>query len=117
MLRITFLLYLFFIPLGFSQSLLENLGKQIFIDTNLSEPAGQSCASCHDKTKGFANNDIVSAGANSKLFGNRNTPTITYSSFSPNFKYDVVEGVLVPVGGQFLDGRADSLNEQVKGLF
>lgn len=26
----------------------QQLGKQLFFDTNLSSPPGQSCASCHD---------------------------------------------------------------------
>lgn len=96
---------------------LEQLGKQIFFDKNLSEPTGQSCATCHDPTKGLANNEIIAAGANPELFGNRNTPTIAYSSFSPKFKYDTVEGNIVPVGGQFLDGRSDLLTDQALGPF
>ena len=98
-------------------SVLEKLGKEIFQDTSLSEPVGQSCASCHDSNKGFANNEVVAAGANPTLFGSRNTPTIAYSSFSPNYKYDVIEGNIVPVGGQFLDGRSDNLKDQIQNPF
>ncbi|HYO65776.1 MAG TPA: cytochrome-c peroxidase, partial [Archangium sp.] len=42
------------------------LGKLLFFDTNLSKPAGQSCASCHDPETGFADphSDLpVSRGA------------------------------------------------------
>lgn len=94
---------------------IEKIGKDIFFDKSLSNPEGQSCASCHIPENGFANNQIVSPGANTNLFGNRNTPTIAYSSFSPSFKYDNVEGNLVPVGGQFMDGRADNLAQQALG--
>jgi cytochrome c peroxidase len=98
-------------------SILETIGKNIFFDTTLSNPVGQSCASCHDPKLGFANNAVVTSGANPELFGNRNTPSIAYSSFSPSFKYDVVEGNIVPVGGQFLDGRENTLEDQVLGPF
>jgi len=100
-----------------SLTVLESLGKEIFEDKNLSEPVGQSCSSCHIPEQGFANNEMVFAGANPLLFGNRNTPSIAYASFSPPYKYDTVEGNIVPVGGQFLDGRADNLKHQVIGPF
>jgi len=32
----------------------ERLGRMLFNDTALSEPAGQSCASCHDPGTGWA---------------------------------------------------------------
>ena len=35
----------------------EQLGKFLYFDENLSEPAGQSCASCHDLGFGFAEPD------------------------------------------------------------
>lgn len=47
--------------------------------------------------------------------GNRNTPTAMYMAFSPAFHYDEEEGLYV--GGQFLDGRATSLEDQAKGPF
>lgn len=94
------------------------LGKQIFFDSNLSEPAGQSCASCHDPETGFAepNRELpVSQGANLNLVGNRNAPSAAYAAFSPPFHFDGDEGLFV--GGQFLDGRAADLVEQAKAPF
>lgn len=35
----------------------ERLGMQLFFDTNLSEPAGQSCATCHDPRVAFTDPD------------------------------------------------------------
>src|SRR6478752_3867922 len=32
----------------------EQLGSAIFSDTNLSEPAGQSCADCHTERRAFS---------------------------------------------------------------
>ncbi|MEJ2513496.1 MAG: cytochrome c peroxidase [Anaerolineales bacterium] len=32
---------------------IEELGQFLYFDENLSEPAGQSCASCHDPDFGF----------------------------------------------------------------
>ncbi len=94
------------------------LGAELFFDPGLSEPAGQSCSSCHDIHRAFTDPDKgfpTSAGVNPKLFGNRNTPTARYAMFSPPFHYDDDAGSWM--GGQFLDGRAASLEEQAKGPF
>lgn len=91
------------------------LGKQLFFDTNLSEPAGQSCASCHSPAHGFADpnqNLPVSAGAVKGKFAPRNTPTIAYAKFSPALHINE-EGIYV--GGQFWDGREDDLASQAAG--
>lgn len=94
------------------------LGNRLFHDPRLSEPAGQSCASCHDANVAFTDPDKwtpTSQGANPKLFGSRNTPTAMYMAFSPAFHFDADERIYV--GGQFLDGRAATLEEQAKGPF
>jgi len=96
----------------------EELGKLLFFDTELSVPQGQSCASCHDPDFGFADPDSsrgVSMGAIHVRFGDRNSPTAAYAAYSPEFHYDVDEGMYV--GGQFWDGRAANLAEQAKGPF
>ena len=38
------------------------LGKRLFFDTNLSEPAGLSCQSCHNENTAFAGNNGSTAG-------------------------------------------------------
>ena len=96
------------------------LGQAIFNDPNLSEPAGQSCADCHDLNSGFADPNTsnlapVSEGVVSGSFGNRNAPTAAYASFIPDFHYDSTESQYV--GGQFLDGRSADLEDQAKGPF
>ena len=92
------------------------LGKLIFTDTTLSEPAGQSCHSCHDSQKSHADRDkVISPGANATKFGNRNAPSISYIKFNPPLYRDKEEDHWV--GGFFLDGRAKTLEEQVKGPF
>jgi cytochrome c peroxidase len=100
------------------QSNLAMLGKQLFEDTNLSEPAGQSCASCHDAAHAFTDpnpGEPTSQGIHPGLFGKRNAPTAAYAQFSPAFHYDMGEGSYV--GGQFLDGRASMLEDQAKQPF
>ena len=90
------------------------LGKAIFFDTNLSEPSGQSCASCHSPEAGFANPNHInptSEGAVLGLFADRNAPTIAYSQYSPEFYFDGNEYI----GGQFMDGRAATLEIQAGG--
>jgi cytochrome c peroxidase len=97
---------------------IQQLGKQIFFDTNLSSPAGQSCASCHDPKTAFTDpvlNSPVSIGVIPEQTGTRNSPTATYASYSPFFQFDDKEGL--HIGGQFWDGRAATLSEQAKGPF
>ncbi|MDD5717231.1 MAG: cytochrome c peroxidase [Sulfuricurvum sp.] len=99
-----------------AQSELAALGEELFFDTNLSEPAGQSCASCHSFTSGLADPDShfsTSEGVISGQFGTRNTPSAAYAAYAPPFTYDLVEGLYS--GGQFLDGRASMLEDQAKG--
>ena len=100
---------------------LQLLGKRIFEDKNLSEPRGQSCASCHAPEHAFQGNNgspipAVALGSTPGKFGIRKTPTIMYKTYSPAFGFykDVDEGkeVLEAKGGQFWDGRASDLVEQ-----
>jgi cytochrome c peroxidase len=94
------------------------LGRVLFFDTGLSEPAGQSCASCHDAGRAFVDPDksaITSKGVIPPLIGSRNTPSSMYMSFSPKFHRDEEEELYL--GGQFWDGRAATLEEQAKGPF
>ena len=102
-------------PTSFGQAA---LGRRLFFDEGLSEPPGQSCASCHDPTQAFTDPDWAvptSEGVHPGRFGERNTPTALYAAFSPEFHYDPSEGLWV--GGQFLDGRAATLEEQAMGPF
>ncbi|MCB1582063.1 MAG: c-type cytochrome [Xanthomonadales bacterium] len=91
----------------------QQLGKAIFFDTELSSPPGQSCATCHQPNIAFSNSNIVHSGADSNKFANRNTPSLSYVSNTPAFKYDTIEGNVVSVGGFFWDGRAKSFEDQV----
>jgi cytochrome c peroxidase len=93
----------------------ESLGRQIFNDTTLSEPQGQSCASCHLPDRAFSSPGATSAGANPALFGSRNAPTLTYSMFTPALQLggDGGNGQSY-FGGQFRDGHANFLVDQVR---
>jgi cytochrome c peroxidase len=106
---------------------IEELGKRLFFDTNLSEPQGQSCAVCHTQQAGWAgpdeeinNTGSVYEGALKGRFGNRRPPTAAYTGDSPVLHIDE-EGTFV--GGMFWDGRAsgeqlgDPLAEQAMGPF
>jgi cytochrome c peroxidase len=92
------------------------LGKQLFFDPNLSSPPGQACMGCHDPAAGWAEpnkGSPTSEGNIPGLFGNRNSPSDAYASFSPDFHYDAA--LTSYVGGQFWDGRAMNETEQAKG--
>jgi cytochrome c peroxidase len=107
---------------------LEELGKFLFFDENLSTPSGQSCAACHAPQVGFTGpNSVINAtlavypGAVPNRFGNRKPPSAAYGGDSPLSYYDEAEDVWV--GGMFWDGRAtgwtlgDPLAEQAQGPF
>jgi len=86
---------------------IEQLGEHLYFDENLSEPAGQSCASCHDPAFAFVDPDKgipVSEGVIPGLFGTRNSPMAAYAMYAPIFHFDDTEGLWI--GGQFWDGRA-----------
>ena len=98
----------------------EQLGKLIFFDENLSEPVGQACASCHSPEAGFATPAAgmingITPGIHTDRSGARNTPTAAYMAFSPDRYFD--QEIKAWVGGQFLDQRAASLEEQAGGPF
>jgi cytochrome c peroxidase len=106
----------------------ERLGKELFFDTNLSDPIGQSCASCHAPDVGWTGPDAfiniaggVYEGAVPGRFGNRKPPASAYAGDSPILYYDQENEVWV--GGMFWDGRAtgatlgDPLAEQAQGPF
>lgn len=106
---------------------LEELGKQLFFDTDLSNPPGQACAACHAPQVGFTGPDsainaggAVYEGAVPGRFGNRKPPAAAYA-FGPILAFDAGAGVWV--GGTFWDGRAtgwtlgDPLAEQAQGPF
>lgn len=94
----------------------ESLGRQIFFDTNLSQPKGQACASCHAPSAAFTDpsHAATSRGANLLLAGARNAPTAMYAAFIPPFSRDSLGNA---VGGQFLDGRVNSLEQQAQKPF
>ncbi|WP_054113525.1 cytochrome-c peroxidase [Marinagarivorans algicola] len=98
------------------QSQKEALGAVIFNDVSLSSPAGQSCATCHNAASAFADpGKAVSEGVVKGAFGNRNVPTLKYAQYSPPLQKE--EYADEWRGGQFWDGRVDSLKEQALGPF
>lgn len=103
---------------------IEELGQFLYFDESLSQPDGQSCASCHDPQFGFVDPDAelpVSEGVLPNRFGGRNSPSSAYAMYSPVRYFDSVEGLWI--GGQFWDSRAtgsvlgDPLADQALGPF
>lgn len=97
----------------------EALGRAIFFDKALSEPAGQACASCHDPKRAFSppNKGPTSPGAVDGLFGSRNAPSAMYAMYAPPLQAGGEDGAITYFGGQFRDGRVDTLEDQAKGPF
>ncbi len=106
----------------------EQLGKLLFFDARLSQPGGQSCATCHNSTTAFADplggpatGHPTSAGVVHGRFGSRNAQSASYAAFSPPLHFDptmrpgIMEGMYV--GGLFWDGRADTPADQAEEPF
>lgn len=94
------------------------LGKRLFFDTRLSQPSGQSCATCHSPAAGFATpaegmRNGFSVGADGKSLGLRNTPTLAYHVLSPKPAFDKTAKTVV--GGLFWDQRAADAPTQAAG--
>jgi len=92
---------------------MQVLGELIFFDENLSEPPGQSCATCHGAEAGWSGPDdkinretAIYPGAVAERFSNRKPPSAAYATFSPQLHAMVEDGGILFVGGNFWDGRA-----------
>jgi len=75
------------------------LGRYLYYDKRISADETISCATCHAPEYGFTDGQPVSTGINQQK-GNRSAPTVINRAFSL---------------AQFWDGRAATLEEQVKG--
>jgi cytochrome c peroxidase len=96
------------------------LGKKIFSDQRLSEPAGTSCASCHDPARAFSGSHGsrigVPLGSRAGHYARRSAPSVLYLRYVPAFHFfeDDEYPAPEPRGGFFWDGRTDSLAELVR---
>jgi cytochrome c peroxidase len=100
------------VPIGISESLWRRripkdnplspeklaLGQSLYFDKRLSVDGTTSCATCHDPALAFTDSNLVAIGAGAER-GTRNSPTVLNAMFSESL---------------FWDGRARSLEEQVK---
>lgn len=104
------------------QAALAVVGKDVFLDTSLSNPPGMSCTSCHQPQAAFADPRAVSPGAVLGRVGRRNAPSLMYAALIPNMDQEDMlqeDGTQEWVwqGGMFQDGSARTLHEQVKQPF
>ncbi len=109
---------------------LEDLGRALFFDVNLSQNRTQSCATCHDPALAFidwrafvgvADSGLssgrphpgaASMGGDQRSLGDRNAPTASYAAHIPPFMLNAENDY---VGGLFWDGRANTLEDQAAG--
>ena len=96
-----------------------SLGRALYFDVNLSNNRTQSCATCHNPAHGFVDErdngvgGMASLGDDGRSLGDRNAPTASYASFSPEFHWN--EKSSEYIGGQFHDGRESNLEGQAGG--
>jgi cytochrome c peroxidase len=106
---------------------IEQLGKTIFFDQNLSANSNQSCATCHGPAAGWTGPDqsinthgAVYEGSIPGAFGDRKPPSSAYATFAP-ILHAHKKGLWT--GGNFWDGRATGWTlgspaaEQARGPF
>ena len=104
------------------QAALAAVGKELFLDSSLSNPPGMSCTSCHQPQAAFADPRAVSPGAVLGRIGRRNAPSLMYAALIPNMDQEDMlredgNQEWVWQGGMFQDGSARTLHEQVKQPF
>jgi cytochrome c peroxidase len=96
---------------------LVRLGREIFNDPNLSEPAGTSCATCHDPTTAFSSQNGsangLPRGSRRNHFARRTAPSLLYLRYIPSFRYhqEGDDPQAQPFGGLFWDGRVDTVRD------
>jgi len=93
------------------------LGEKIFADPSLSASGRQSCASCHDPSRGHSPDNSLAmqpGGPNGDLQGTRKAPGIRYLAKNLPF-FLAADGT--PSGGFFWDGRAGTFAEQATEPF
>jgi cytochrome c peroxidase len=103
-------------------AVLAELGRAIFFDTNLSEPRGTSCASCHDPERAFTGTNHskngLPRGSRPGHFARRTSPSLLYLRYVPTFRFapegSGADPQTAPFGGFFWDGRADSIRALVR---
>lgn len=103
----------------------ELLGNQLFLDSSFSLRRTIACSSCHNPSHAFIDaryldadttnpvHGALSVGDDDLSLGGRNTPTILYAQFTPDF--GMTDGLYK--GGMFHNGRAANLQAQAKGPF
>ena len=97
------------------------LGHMLYNDLNISAERNTGCVTCHAHSAGFADPRSaadpvgmpVSPGSVPGKYGVRNAQISAYATFSPPFHWSDAAGSYV--GGQFWDGRANSLADQAVG--
>lgn len=74
-------------------------GQALFIDSSLSGNGKKACVSCHNPAKAFTDGLPTSVGLDGHQLLDRNAPTLLYAGFQFS---------------QFWDGRAKSLEDQIR---
>jgi cytochrome c peroxidase len=111
-------------------STMAQLGRQIFFDRDLSSSRARSCADCHSPQHAFGppgDAAVMEGGPALSRPGLRAVPSLMYLERKPNFSLGpenpedeaapssaATGTVLVPQGGLFWDGRADTLQDQAQ---
>ena len=111
------------------------LGRDMFFDKSLSASGEAACATCHDPAFHYTPSDgrvVELGGPHLASPGRRATPSIAYARYAPSFsigpfipdaddmsRLSAIKqnnpDFVIPQGGQFWDGRANTLQQQALG--
>lgn len=102
----------------------EQLGKDIFFDSTLSNPEGYSCATCHIPQAGFTGPsslvNIIAGpvpGVVPGRYGRRKPQSIPYATYSPEGPFLSGGEGGTYIGGTFWDGRTPDTPTQARMPF
>ncbi|CAM4421900.1 cytochrome-c peroxidase [Flavobacterium terrigena] len=86
---------------------LQELGKQLFYDTSLSDSGKMSCASCHNPDKAFSDGVPKSLSNIEGKNVKRNSPSLVNSVFSDRFFYDLRAQDLEEQAGHVIENHME----------
>lgn len=89
-----------------------SLGRVLFYDKNLSADRSVSCASCHQQSLAFADDKILSQGANGNTTSRNSIALSSFRSFGQHYDKTLNAGTNIP--GLFWDERAEDVEDQLR---
>lgn len=95
---------------SFSQNAIPTLGRVLFYDKNLSKDRSVSCASCHEQSLAFSDDEAFSRGIEDRRTDRNSLPLGSFEDFQQSYNSSVFDRD----GRFFWDERVGTLHEQME---